>query len=71
MYLSVNHRNAERERQSDVENVKYYKNNIHLLIFSRYRRVLQPLEAMKLLVRNKDFSLSKDGTTSQANYYKL
>ena len=41
MYLSVNYRNAERERPSDVEDVKYYKNNIHFLIFSRYRRVLK------------------------------
>ena len=59
MYCFVRYRNAERERLSDVEDVEYYNNNIHLPIFSRDRHVLKPLEVMELLVRNKDFFPSK------------
>ena len=59
MYRSVRYRNAARERSSDVEDVEYYNNNIHLPIFSRDHRVLKPLEVMELLVRNKDFFPSK------------
>ena len=59
MYCFVRYRNAERECLSDVEDVEYYNNNIHLPIFSRDRHVLKPLEVMELLVRNKDFFPSK------------
>ena len=59
MYRSVSYRNAERERSSDVEDVEYYNNNIHLPIFSRDRHVLKPSKVMELLGRNKDFFPSK------------
>ncbi len=59
MYLSVSNRNSEGERPSDVEDVEYYNNNIHLPVFSRDRLVLKPLEVMELLVRDKDFFPSK------------
>ena len=59
MYLSINNRNSVGERPSDVEDVEYYNNNIHLPVFSRGRRVLKPLEVMELLVRDKDVFPSK------------
>ena len=65
MYRSVSYRNAEKERSSDVEDVEYYNNNIHLPIFSRDRQVLKPLEVMELLVRNKDFFPSKVCTSQR------